>query len=227
MKSHITPEMAEFYGIYIGDGNIVLNKKRRQYRFKVSSNKNTDYEYVKRRVQFLIKKLFKKESKIYLYKNMNYLECYFYSKKIIEFLVRLFELDSDDVKKDRLSKKLLKNDDLKKHFLRGLFDTDGTIYKKYGNYAQIGFRIYNKEIFNSVLMFLKQLGFNPSANRGFNYIYIHSQKEIERFFMEIGSANPKHIMRYIHWKKFSEVPKIDKTAQILKNFNKPLPFIDK
>jgi DNA-binding transcriptional regulator WhiA len=227
MPSHITPEMAEFYGIYIGDGNIILNKKRRQYRFKISSNKNTDYEYVKRRVQFLINKLFKTKSKIYLYKNMNYFECYFYSKKIIEHLVHLFELDENDVRKDRLSNKILKNDDLKKYFLRGLFDTDGTIYKKYGDYAQIGFRIYNASIFNSVLTFLDQLEFNPSANRGFNYVYIHSQKEIRHFFRDIGSANPKHIARYLYWKNFSEVPKIEKTEQLLKNFDRPLPFFDR
>lgn len=227
MKTHITPEMAEFYGIYIGDGNIILDNKRRQYRFKISSNKNTDYEYIRRRVQYLINRLFGKESKIYLYKKVNYLECYFYSKKIITDLVKVFELDAHNLKKRKLSMRILENDINKKHFLRGLFDTDGTIYKKYGHYAQIGFRVYNKEIFEQIFTFLKQLGFRPSANRRFNYIYIHSQGEIGRFFRDIGSSNPKHVVRYVYWKKFLEVPRIDKTIQLLKEFSEPLPYFDK
>jgi DNA-binding transcriptional regulator WhiA len=136
-------------------------------------------------------------------------------------------LNVENIRKEALSKKILRNKELKRHFLRGLFDTDGTIYKKYGNYAQIGLRIYNENVFNSVLSFLKQFNFKPSANRKFNYIYIHSQRDIRKFFKEIGSSNPKHIVRYLHWKRLSEVPKIEKTELLLKNFNIQLPFFDK
>lgn len=79
--------------------------------------------------------------------------------------------------------------------LRGLFDTDGSVYKlRWG--LQISFCNRSLPLLQSVQRMLKILGFHPSNISGFN-IYLTRRADTARFFREIGFGNQKHVDRYL------------------------------
>ena len=87
--------------------------------------------------------------------------------------------------------------------LRGLFDTDGCVYRKYGNYAQISFKFAGNALIDSTRKALLELDFNPtniqtghSSKGGIDWkFYLSRQEEIKKFFLEIKPANEKHMLR--------------------------------
>ena len=90
--------------------------------------------------------------------------------------------------------------------LRGLVDTDGSIYRYthrvYGHrYDHVGlcFTNHSRPLLLSVERLLKNCGFRPRA--GGYHISLHRQEEIRRYFRLIGSRNLKHVERF---RKYSE-----------------------
>lgn len=156
------------------------------------------------------------------------MDCYLYSRKVVENLKEMIKFPN---RKIEIEIKKLNNPINKKelypHFLRGFFDTDGSIYKKYDHYAQISFRNHNKDILNFIYGLLRSMGFNPSYERRFGNVFIHRQKEVDSFFRKIGSSNPKHIVRYQYWKNKKRVPRIEEIIKksLLKNQKYNLPFL--
>ncbi len=85
-------------------------------------------------------------------------------------------------------------DDYMKSFLRGFFDTDGSIYKlRYG--TQISFTNYSLPLLASLQKMLKLLRYHPSAISS-HKVYLTRIPEIKKFFHEIQPANPKHQARF-------------------------------
>ena len=77
-----------------------------------------------------------------------------------------------------------------KYFLRGLFDTDGCIYRhsyqRNGilyQYPKIAFTSYSRIVRSQFFELLVQLQFNPKEYR--NRVYLYSQQEALRFFERI------------------------------------------
>ena len=86
-----------------------------------------------------------------------------------------------------------------------MFDTDGCVYNKYGNYAQIEFKFGCIETTSSVHKAVSKLKFNPTKiQKQFNSstgkfrwrFYLSRQKEIDLFFQAIKPKNQKHQLRY-------------------------------
>lgn len=91
---------------------------------------------------------------------------------------------------------ILENESLKIHFVRGLFDTEGTIGFKIflganGKYIyrQLTFTNYNKSYRNIVYKTLKKLGFKPTKPA--RNIYISNKEDIRKYFQVVGTHNPK------------------------------------
>jgi len=192
-------KLAEIIGIMMGDGCLYLDKFKK-YQTSIS---------------------FHKKEKDYLYYVKNLFEKYFDYKFCIteienEFLLRnnsVFVgkklISAGIIEGNKINNKIIipnwifKNKYFLLNLLRGFFDTDGCIYRKYENYSQIQFKLASKETINSLYQALIQLGFNPTKIQKEIYkgrfswkIYIVRQKEIKRFFKEIKPANKKHIKRY-------------------------------
>ena len=225
MKARITPDLAEFIGILIGDGSVNFYPHLRQYRVLISSNLDTDHEYVTKRIVPLIKKLWGKNPGLHMRENITTIHCKFYSKPIVTWLIQFGFPLKDKIKNIDIPKRILKKRNLIKNCIRGIFDTDGSIFKKYGSYAQIGFRAYSPYLLRSLAKYLRKFGFTPSISEKEHYLFIHRQTEIKKFFKEIGSSNPKHIIRYLHWKRFGYVPRISEFNKNRK-YTKELPFFD-
>lgn len=178
--------LAEFFGIMLGDGHIS------HFQIVVSLG-NKEEKYAKH-VSLLIKKIFKTKAKISL-RNTGYRDVYLGSVDLTSWLFKK-GLVSNKVKSQvNVPSWIFSKDEFMKGFLRGFFDTDGSVYKlKYG--IQISFCNRSLPILKSLQIMLKRLRYNPSSISLYN-LYLTRRKDIERFFGEIEPSNHKHIDRYL------------------------------
>lgn len=180
-----TLELAELLGILYGDGHI------NQYQLTVTlGNKETNYAL---HVQQLVLSVFGGTPKISIKKN-GYRVIYLGSTQVVQYL-QSFGLtntkvrDQVDVPNWIISSKIFQ-----KHFLRGFFDTDGSVYKlRYG--TQLSFTNHSLPLLHSLQEMLLRLEYSPSSISHVTF-YITRQKDISRFFSEIQPKNQKHIERY-------------------------------
>jgi len=93
-------------------------------------------------------------------------------------------------------------------FLRGLFDTDGCVYRKYGNYIQIQMKLANKDLVDDIRDSVLRLGFTPTkvildfekVYKSYEWkFYLSRQAEIHKFIKLIKLRNSKHITRYANF----------------------------
>lgn len=81
--------------------------------------------------------------------------------------------------------------------LRGLLDTDGSIYKlKFG--YQISFTNRSVRLLHHARMLMQNLGFTPSKPSGFS-IYLTRQKDLLKYHHEIGFADEKRKRRLLQF----------------------------
>lgn len=178
--------LAEFFGIMLGDGHIS------HFQIVVSLG-NKEEKYAKH-VSLLINKIFKVKSKLSI-RNAGYRDVYLGSVELTAWLLNN-GLVSNKVKSQvDIPVWIFSKDKYIKSFLRGFFDTDGSVYKlKYG--IQISFCNRSLPILKSLQIMLKRLRYNPSSISLFN-LYLTKRQDIKRFFEEIKPSNNKHIERYL------------------------------
>lgn len=84
-------------------------------------------------------------------------------------------------------------------FLRGFFDTDGSVYLlKHG--IQISFTNYSYPLLKSLHSILFRLGYNPSKISS-HKVYLTNGRYVRSFFEKICPQNPKHRKRFEEFKK--------------------------
>ncbi len=178
-------ELAEFFGIMLGDGKLA------PYQVIVTLG-TKEHAYAKH-VSQLITTIFAVTPKIGIRKT-GYTDVYFGSVLASrwlreEGLVYNKVLSQVDIPDWIFTKKRYTTS-----FLRGFFDTDGSIYLlKFG--IQISLTNYSLPLLSSLQKMLQILRYNPSAISS-HKVYITKIPEIKRFFQEIQPANPKHQRRY-------------------------------
>lgn len=179
-------DLAEFFGIMLGDGHIS--------HFQIVVSLGNKEEKYAEHVSLIIKKIFKTNAKISL-RSTGYRDVYLGSVDITSWLFKK-GLVSNKVKSQvDVPSWIFSKDEFMKGFLRGFFDTDGSIYKlKYG--IQISFCNRSLPILKSLQIMLKRLRYNPSSISLYN-LYLTRRKDIKRFFEEIKPSNLKHIERYL------------------------------
>ena len=136
-----TPELkksrktAEFIGILLGDGNIRDFHEKSEgkhicnYRVKVILNR--EEKLMIKKVKRLFREITEKEPSIYKSKDSKATSIYVYSKDIVEDLKKLGLESGDKVENQIGVPKWIKEDEeFAKQCLRGLIDTDGTIYRR-------------------------------------------------------------------------------------------------
>ncbi|MDO8522156.1 MAG: LAGLIDADG family homing endonuclease [bacterium] len=177
--------LAELLGVLLGDGHIshfqviiTLGSKELKYAHHVSS---------------LLKNVFGKKPKISV-RSTGYRDVYLGSTAITSWLMRE-GLVSNKVE-DQVDAPLwiFKKREYMIAFLRGFFDTDGSIYKlKYG--IQLSFTNKSLPLLYSLQKMLRALGYAASAMSAYR-VYVTRVSEVERFFREIKPANAKHQRRF-------------------------------
>ena len=183
-------KLAEFFGVMLGDGHLT------HFQIVITLG-SKEIEYV-RYVAQLITDIFEVPARIATRRKTShastYHNVYIGSVQATAWL-RKEGLVSNKVKEQVDSPKwIFSKKSYKQHFLRGFFDTDGSVYLlRHG--IQIAFICYSRPLLEALQLMLRQLEYSPSAISN-NRVYITRRKQIRRFFKEIAPANPKHQRRY-------------------------------
>jgi len=141
-------KLAEFYGIMLGDGNSYKTSfynsrtdKRGVYVIRVVGHSKLDIDYLIDYVKPLIEKLFEVNVKVRKHNVRNFITLDAYGKQLVDFLeLKGFSSGNKIKNKLKIPKWIKENKNYLKVCLRGLYDTDGSVYKLMGqNSHQICF----------------------------------------------------------------------------------------
>ena len=191
--------LAEFSGIILGDGSITKG----QILFFTNMITDKEHGYF---VSRLIEKLFGVKPSIHFREDKTLMRVSVSRMKLVTFCNEKLGLKTGNKIKLQVDIPdwIKKNIEFEKSCMRGLMDTDGSLFyechningKKYC-YPRLSFVTASVPLKNSVVNILKKLNFSPKI-RGTSqrYIQIEDKEEIKRYFKIIGSSNPKHLNRY-------------------------------
>ncbi len=189
-------ELAEFIGIMLGDGGMSA------YQVSVTLHSIDDLEYGKF-VATLMQKLFGVAPSVYMRKNMLAYNIVLARKKAVEYLCSLGLVTGNKVLQQiRIPAWILENEAFSLACLRGLMDTDGSVYlhqykvsgKQY-KYKKLCFSSASAPLRNDVQLILHRFG-SAATCSGTN-VRIDAVKDVQRYMRVIGSHNPKHLKRYL------------------------------
>jgi len=221
----IDGDLAELMGIHIGDGCISVTKRYSEYYLGGDIKEEKEYHdkwvaplFDKKIMMPLYNKkvLYKEHPKVGIY------GFHIFDKKIVEFFNKM-GIKSGPKINTKIPRKIMKNKELSKRFLRGLFDTDGTIYfsknysakKPINNKPRIKVDSVSINLINEVYLLLSILGINSRLRKPyqgkrdknpFYGVIIDTIGGIDLFFDLIGFKNSKHCTKWKVFKKLGYCP---------------------
>jgi hypothetical protein len=191
-------ELAEFVGIMLGDGGIS------KYQFTVTLHRITDKKY-SLFVRGLIKKLFNIQAGKYCDRQFLADSVVVSRIGIVKYCIEELGLKKGNKVKQQVDIPLWvkENRQYLVACLRGLIDTDGCIIlhqyiskgKRYC-YKKIGFTSRSYPLLKSVSEILLILGIKHRIMKNGWDIRIEARKDVEMYFVVVGTHNPKHWKRY-------------------------------
>jgi intein/homing endonuclease len=192
-------ELAEFWGILLGDGNIQKKTgyKLGVYNVRVTGHSVLDKDYLINFVKPLAEKLFFVKARIYKNKFNQGLDIILDSRRVVDFFEKNEFPSGDKIKNQvRIPDWIRENPKYLAVCLRGLFDTDGCFYRLTNqNSYQIGFTNHNIKLLNDVRNGLLFLGIRVSRIMDNRKIVITKKEEIAKFYKSIGFHNSKHLAK--------------------------------
>jgi|TARA_B100001971_G_C18244060_1_gene572953 intein/homing endonuclease len=214
----IDGDLAELIGIHIGDGCISVNSRYSEYYLGGDLNEEKEYHdnwvgplFNKKIMNPLFGKdvIYKEHPKVGVY------GFYIFNKELVDFFKKLGIVSGSKINMG-IPKKILLDKYLLKRFLRGLFDTDGSIYfdKNHSakvpinNYPRIKLDTVSKVLIRDTFNSFKKMGLHPRIRKPYrgkrnkNTVYsvvLYRKSDISFFINEIEFKNPKH---YTKWQVF-------------------------
>ncbi|MHB8155079.1 MAG: LAGLIDADG family homing endonuclease [Candidatus Omnitrophota bacterium] len=192
-------ELAKFIGIMLGDGSI-----RSKYQLTVSFNYKTDRQFAEH-VAWLVKHLFSVGHIIAKRKSSLGADIVVSSTRVIDFLLKQGLKAGNKVKNQVDIPAWVKgNMEFQKACLRGLVDTDGSLYchrykvnNKWYRYQKLDFTSCSKPLLRSAYAIFSNLGIKSSL-KGV-HITVSAKAEVNKYLAIVGSSNEKFLNR---WMKF-------------------------
>lgn len=234
----ISGDLAEILGMHVGDGCISITNRYKEYA--LSGDITEEREYYDDWIiplfnKNIIKPLLNKEICGKEYKLNGTYGFYIFNSKIVDFFLDL-GIPFGSKLNIGVPKQVLKNNKLTKRFLRGLFDTDGTLYfdrnrtaksmKRNRPYIQLS--TVSKNLSKQILKILFDLGYHPKwrkpykGKRNKNFVYsvlIYRKNDIIKWIKEIGFKSPKHHTKWLVFKKLGHCPPYTTLAERKKILN--------
>jgi intein/homing endonuclease len=172
-----------------------MSKNHNSVQISITGHKVDDNEYLIGRVRPMFAELFETNLKVLLKKDENTMILYAYSKQIAP----AFHEWGMPFGHKKLSKLIPAVSLDEVAFVRGLFDTDGCVYRKYGQYWQIQMRFASLSLLAYERECLVRLGFHPTSitrdDTKFRF-FLSRQAEVDHFCGVVGPKNPKHVTRF-------------------------------
>ncbi len=214
----INKGFAEFYGAMIGDGCLsrYFSSYDNRYKYCVLLTGHThDEPYYRNTIRPIFRKVFGIDGCIRFKRKDNVVRFETVSKRIFYSISRLgFPTGI----KDRLyiPKCILGNSNLSLACIRGVFDTDGSVYSRYSKvyknqkrkytYANIEIKMNSEEVIRSIKQILDANGIKTAEIRrnGAAYILnVHHQGSVRLFFKKVKPSNKYHIERFLNLSRVS------------------------
>ncbi|MFA5101401.1 MAG: LAGLIDADG family homing endonuclease [Candidatus Omnitrophota bacterium] len=192
-------ELANLIGIMLGDGGI-----RSKYQLTVTYNSKTDKEFAEY-VGKLIKRLFGVDHVKLKRKHDLGADILVNSANVISFLIKQGLIFGNKIEQQiDVPDWIKRNKNFGKACIRGLFDTDGSLYchrykvsHKWYEYLKLDFTSCSKPLLQSVYKILSGMKIKSSL-KGV-HIVISAQSDVNRYLAIIGSSNQKFVDK---WKRF-------------------------
>jgi intein/homing endonuclease len=187
-------ELAEEIGIHIGDGS--LYSKGNRSEFRVFGNPKNEVEYFKNFLQPLYNNLFNIKTWIRIQNNALCIPIY--SKAIVTFKKNVLGLPAGEkARKIEIPDFILKDNELFKSCLRGIFDTDGCLlFDESQKRAVIDIHITSNSVIRAIRKKSVQLGFHPHKVGQRYAVRFQRRQDFHLWFKLIGSNNPKTLGKY-------------------------------
>ena len=188
----LTEEESEILGIMFGDG--CLSRTERSVQITITGNKFDDEIYLLEHVRPLFHTVFGLEMTSRYRSGENTMDLYRYSKGVA-LTLHSWGMPIGLKKLENLTPKLAVKG---RAFIKGVFDTDGSVYRKYGSYAQIQFKTVSKNLMSFIRDKLTRLDFHPTRIRPDETKHrslLCRQREVDTFFRVVEPTNPKHLER--------------------------------
>lgn len=195
-KPKHSEDLAEFIGAMLGDGGMST------YQLKITLHHIDDLAYSKYIFQ-LIRKLFKVRPKIY-HRPKNSINDITVSRTgLVGYLKSEGLVVGNKIRQQiDIPEWIKSNPKFSVACVRGLIDTDGCIFRhrykvngKWYMYKKIAFTSKSPALRISVFDILKELKMNPRMAQDQD-VRLDSKKDVNNYFMLIGSHNPKHLNKY-------------------------------
>jgi len=200
----------ELIGVIIGDGSILYNPKKYQYRLEIFGNATEDYKYFLKLKQF-INEISGKEPRMRFRKPGKGLTLYIDNKQFVEYLINKLKLPHGNKTFTVKIPSKFVSWEYSKHIIRGIFESDGCLYfskskvHEYPTYPRIEIRSSSPELVNQIVTILRKNSFkvqtlNPKIGNTAK-VYISGDLMLEKWLEEIGINNPKNLTKFKIWKK--------------------------
>jgi len=191
-------KLAELVGVILGDGNIhILNKH--SYMLRIAGHSIQDKDYLSNYVYNLCDELFNITPKIYISRRSNEMLVLIHSKAVVEFLIKIGLLSGNKITSHvNIPLWIISNKVYLQACLRGLIDTDGSIFKmsnKDPHLLRISFTNYNNTLLVTTRNAFGMLDYSPSKIISDTSFFISRQADIVKYLKEIGFSNQKHVRR--------------------------------
>lgn len=199
-KPCFNEELAEFIGIILGDGHIENSEINKNYNIDIAGHLVDDYAYITNHVTSIIYNLFNLKPKYKILRNSNCLYVRLQGKKTFKFMVKKGLKPGNKKKNNQgIPSWIFTNDQLLKSCIRGLFDTDGSVYLC-GNgslFPRIGLDCSIPRLREDISKALQKLGYRPFQKWVLNKkIAIYRKEDVVKYINDIGFKNPKHLKRF-------------------------------
>ncbi len=206
----LNTKVAELIGAIIGDGCIRYKPMISQYYVEIVGDPNNEQEYFKYLSKILIEEL---NLKAFIKVRERGLRLKVYSKELIEFLVYKLKLPPNKEKCQNIFiPKIIFNDEyLLRSCLRGIMDTDGSIFLANKGYRKDYPTIEISTTSIKLALQLKEaisqnfrIGFRNYKPGNFHRIYrisLNGDKMVQKWHQKIGFSNTRNLNKY---KKYKE-----------------------
>jgi intein/homing endonuclease len=222
--SNISTNLAEFAGIHAGDGH--LHKRGNSIEISGGIEEKTYYDNY---IIPLCNNLFNDNINGRHFKSKGTYGFYSTNKEMIYTLLKLGFPKGKKTHTVDIPKKIMisKNKNLKKAFIRGVFDTDGSLtfdkkiynsslFKKNRNYyPRLIFNSVSKSLAQSFFSLVLELKFKATIHKikpkkkteSLKYVVqLVGYDNLEKWIAKIGISNPSKLSRYFVWKQFKHCP---------------------
>ncbi len=189
--------LSELIGCIIGDGNIY---DRSISYVEIAGDANKDKHYFKNNLSEIVKSEIKCDPKVFFHSGA--LRLRINNKKFVQFLTNLGIPTGDGKSKSVLIPQSIADgsNEIKKHCIRGIFDTDGSVYydkrSVYNKpYIRIELHMFNAGLLKQVKEILHSFGLSAVYSSKRDALYFNGYENVRKYINEVGFSNHRHIER--------------------------------